>query len=182
MFSASAGRGFESAFPPTLTVRLKFCTNAVSTEPGCRTWQPVPTIIKSRMTPDTGLATRLERLTIPLLHHNRHLHVAVIGSTEVIADRRERSRRLGRDRNVGRMSRLDLGINFQFAHKEPVSHVFAMQSERHGLALLERDLIRCKPKTLGGDLNHPRAPACMNGMPDHPRQTDHQQRRSRRHC
>src|SRR6266850_5156358 len=182
MFSASAGSGFASAFPPTLTVRLKPCTNAVSTEPGCRTWQPVATAASRKIRSSAGFAKRSERLPIRLLHHNGHLHVAVIGSTEVIANRRERPGRVRRDRHVGRVPRLDLRINLQFAHEEPVSYVFAVQSQSYGLALLERDLIRCKPKTLRRDPNYPRASTGVSCMPDHHGQTDHQQRRSRGHC
>src|SRR5215475_3683340 len=156
MFSPLAGTGLASFLPPTLTVRLKPCTNAVSTAPGCRTWQPVADNTTSTASPSTGLLRTWECIAIELLHHDGHLHVAVIGPAEVVANRCVGTCRVRSDCHIGRVSRLDISIDFQLAHEESVHDIFAVETQGHGLAFLQRDLIGSKSETLRRDLKHAR--------------------------
>jgi hypothetical protein len=80
----------------------------------------------------------------------------VIGAAKMIANGGVRSSNFRRDGDIGSLARLDLGVDLQLAHEEPVCHVFAMQPQSDRLSLLQRDLFRHKPKTLRRDFYHPR--------------------------
>src|ERR1700751_870756 len=148
MFSASAGIGFTSFFPPTVTVRLISSANAVSTLPGCRTWQPAHTITAETAMPIVHLRSCNPPQAIAYSTTIVIFNVAVIGAAEVIADRRIGAGRIRCDRDIAGLSCFHLAIDLQLTHEEAVREVFTVQPQGHRLALLQRDLFRRKPKPL----------------------------------
>src|SRR3954470_5494042 len=90
-----------------------------------------------------------------LLHHNCHVHVAVIRAAEVVADGREGTSSLGINDNIFRLPWLDHLVDLQCTHKEAVGHVFAVQPEHNFLALLERDGVGGESEAFCRNINYP---------------------------
>src|SRR5881227_2640018 len=98
MFSGVAGNGLRSARPPTVILCFTPCANAVSMAPGCRAWHPASARSRTASTPLTSFWACRKFFTISL-HHDLHVHVAVVGAAEVIADWGKRPRGLRCDRD-----------------------------------------------------------------------------------
>src|SRR5262245_39079884 len=93
-----------------------------------------------------------------LLHHRkRHVHVAVIHSTEMVTNCRIGSWSIRRKRDVFALARLDGFVNLELSHEEAMRHVRALQTKDDRLTFLQSDLVGSKSKTLSGDLDYARA-------------------------
>jgi hypothetical protein len=88
-----------------------------------------------------------------LLDGNRHVHVAVVGATEVIADRREGACLLRCHCYFYGLTGRDLFVKLQRTKEESVSHVFAVNTQLDGFALRQGDFVGSKGETFGGDVD-----------------------------
>src|SRR6185437_16698682 len=90
-----------------------------------------------------------------LLHHDGHVHVAVIRAAEVVADGGEGTSSLGINDNIFRLPWLDHFVDLQCTHKEAVGHVFTVQPERNFFALLERDSVGGESEAFRCNIDYP---------------------------
>src|SRR5579872_1278229 len=106
------------------------CTSRVSRVPGVLTWHPMR---KNDAATETiareSMACLLAAfMIVPSLDNNRHIHIAVVGAAEVIADRRERSRLLRCHGYFYGLTGRYLLVQLQGTKEKSVSHVFAVNA------------------------------------------------------
>src|SRR5258708_12090254 len=84
-----------------------------------------------------------------------HLHSAMAGATEVVADGPVGPGRLRRHRELGDTAGNDFGVDPEWPHEEPVGHVLALDLELHCLAPGQRDQVPAELEPLAGDHDDP---------------------------
>src|SRR5262245_48124572 len=148
------GRGFRSCRPPIVRCRLTPVTSAVSTRPGGVARQAVRSRSRAGAAPRSlpGRWTFISPF-MRSFHDDRHVHVAVPLAAEVVADGGERARLPRRDGDFGRLARLDDRVDPERLHEEAVRHVLGGEADRHGLSLMQPDLLGVEFEALRGDLD-----------------------------
>src|SRR5713226_1045486 len=117
MFSPVAGTGFASFFPPTVIRCFTAFATRRSTLPGWRAPQPTS---RTAATSVSDQKLRIQAPRIGLLDHDRHLHVAVTRTAEVVADRGINHGSLSSEPHFSGFPRLDHRVNLQRLLKEAV--------------------------------------------------------------
>src|SRR5438270_5876189 len=93
---------------------------------------------------------------IPLLHHERHLHVSVAHPAVVVADRGKGAGRLRRDRDLVGTAAIGVEIDAEGLHEQAVRVIGRIQPDRDRLAAPYRDDVRRELESLRADLDDAR--------------------------